>query len=96
MAAYPLNESERSEKSANPPEPSDFFVSEDDLDCRTAWENFGGLNLPQAYDRFCKNPHYYQEDFMFMGGKAFAYYFPVIESICPNAFLRTKMTSNSG
>jgi hypothetical protein len=49
------------------------------LDAQNAWANFGGLNLLEAKARFRENPLCYQEDFMFMGGKAFAYYFPVIE-----------------
>jgi len=79
MAAYPLRPSEWIEQPHILPDQSDFFTSENDLDSKTAWKNFGFLNLPQAYDRFCENPHYYQEDFMFMGGKAFAFYYPVIE-----------------
>lgn len=35
--------------------------------------------------KFCEHPMYYQEDFMFMGGIAFAYYFPVIETYIRNA-----------
>jgi len=79
MGTYALKESDWTEKPLNLPKRSDFFVSEDDLDGRTAWEHFGQLNLPQAYERFCEHPMHYQEDFMFMGGKAFAFYFPVIE-----------------
>jgi hypothetical protein len=50
------------------------------LDAERAWGNFGGLTLPDANAKFRKRPEIYQEDFMFMGGKAFAFYFPVIES----------------
>jgi hypothetical protein len=53
-------------------------------DAQCAWQHFGGLTLGQAEARFRESPDYYQEDFMFMGGKAFAYYFPVIEN-----YLRT-------
>jgi len=52
----------------------------DDLDAQCAWRNFGGLTLEQAHAKFQEAPGCYQEDFMFMGGKAFAYYFPVVES----------------
>ncbi|SRR5581483_1145487 len=76
---YPLIESEWTEQRPNLPDRSDFFESDDDLDGRYAWKHFGNLNLAQAYERFCENPHFYQEDFMSMGGKAFAFYFPVIE-----------------
>jgi hypothetical protein len=41
--------------------------------------------LDEAYARFCERPEYYHEDFMFMGGIAFAYYFPVIEKYVRNA-----------
>lgn len=57
----------------------EFDPQEGDLDAQVAWENFGGLNLQEAYRKFEQRPDVYQEDFMFMGGKAFAYYFPVLE-----------------
>jgi len=54
------------------------------------WRNFGGLSLEEAHRRFRECPEAYQEDFMWMGGAAFAYYFPVIDSylrdtsdVCP-------------
>lgn len=49
------------------------------LDAQCAWDHFGGLSLTEAHLKFCEHPDLYQEDFMFMGGAAFAYYFPVIE-----------------
>ncbi len=49
------------------------------LDEQCAWKNFGGLTLDEAYLKFESAPEVYQEDFMFMGGKAFAFYFPVID-----------------
>jgi hypothetical protein len=49
------------------------------LDAERAWRNFGGLTLAETHSKFSENPCYYQEDFMFMGGKAFAFYFSVIE-----------------
>lgn len=52
---------------------------EDDPDAQWAWKNFGGLTVQQAKAKFTKEPLWYLEDFMFMGGRAFAYYFPVIE-----------------
>jgi hypothetical protein len=58
---------------------SDFYTHNGDLDGKHAWECFGGLTLEQAREQFLGNPEFHQEDFMFMGGKAFAYYFPVIE-----------------
>jgi hypothetical protein len=48
-------------------------------EAQNAWKHFGGLTLDEAHSKFCSSPHYYQEDFLFMGGKAFAFYFPVIE-----------------
>jgi hypothetical protein len=44
-----------------------------------AWKNFGNLTLSEAWERFIEFPRTYQEDFMFMGSAAFAYYFPVID-----------------
>ena len=49
------------------------------LDAQSAWRNFGGLTLEEAYVRFCSAPEVYQEDFMFMGCRAFHFYFPVID-----------------
>lgn len=57
----------------------DFDPHEGDLDAQSAWENFGGLSLAEAYEKFLENPGTYSEDFMWMGGKAFVYYFPVLE-----------------
>ena len=61
------------------PTERDFDPLSGDADAQRAWEHFGGLTLDEAHAKFRKNPLYYQEDFMFMGGKAFAYYFPVLE-----------------
>lgn len=61
------------------PSERDFDPHCGDLDAQYAWKNFGGLTLQQAITKFKERPDIYQEDFMFMGGKAFAFYFPVIE-----------------
>lgn len=58
---------------------SDFGAADGCLDQICAWENFGGLDLDAAYSRFMERPEIYQEDFMFMGWKAFLFYFPVLE-----------------
>ena len=58
---------------------ADFDPWGGDLDAQTASQNFRGLTRPQAYEKFIDHPEYYSEDFMFMGGAAFAYYYPVIE-----------------
>lgn len=71
------------EKSAFPRD-RDFDPWNGNLDAQSAWEHFGGLSLDEAEAKFRGNPRFYQEDFMFMGGRAFAYYFPVIEN-----YLRT-------
>jgi hypothetical protein len=65
-----------------PPLPTegDFDPYGGDLDAQCAWRNFGGLTLDEATNKFRERPEIYQEDFMFMGGRAFAFYFPVIES----------------
>lgn len=57
----------------------DFDPYGSDLDARCAWKNFGGLTLEDARRKFEKAPEIHQEDFMFMGPRAFVYYFPVIE-----------------
>ena len=66
-------------RSAPLPSEKDFDPFGGDLDAQCAWKNFGELTLKQAYDLFLTNPIHYQEDFMFMGGAAFDYYFPVID-----------------
>lgn len=57
----------------------DFDPLYGDLDAQCAWRNFGGLTLDEAHAKFEEYPESYQEDFMFMGGKAFAFYYPVID-----------------
>lgn len=58
---------------------TEVIPPEDDLDGFHAWKNFGGLDLTEAYAKFCSHPEYFQEDFMFMGARAFRFYFPVID-----------------
>ena len=67
------------EKSGSLPGERDFDPAQGDLDAQVAWDHFGGLSLAEAYQRFLEDPELYAEDFMFMGGKAFACYFPVLE-----------------
>ena len=62
------------------PTEEDFDPWRGDLDAQWAWTNFGGLTLDAAKEKFPHHPECYQEDFMCMGGRAFAFYFPVIES----------------
>jgi len=61
------------------PKEKDFDPNEGCLDAQCAWKDLGGLSVDDAYTKFCDNPNCYQEDFMFMGWKAFIYYLPVIE-----------------
>lgn len=61
------------------PTQNEFDPSGCCLDANHAWEMFGGLTVEEACLKFSRHPQFYQEDFMFMGGVAFAYYFPVIE-----------------
>jgi hypothetical protein len=73
------------------PTEKDFDPWNGCLDAQHAWKQFGGLDLEQAYQKFCENPLNYQEDFMFMGPKAFKFYFPVVarylqECPCPDEF----------
>ena len=64
--------------SAPLPTEEDFDPWRGNLDAQCAWRNFGELSLKQAQGLFMTAPGNYQEDFMFMGPVAFAYYFPVI------------------
>ena len=61
------------------PTQPDFDPSGGNLDAEEAWKNFGGLTVKQATAKFLESPQRYQEDFMFMGPVAFAFYFPVID-----------------
>ena len=61
------------------PTREDFVESPGCPDQRCAWQQFGGLTLDEAKMRFAERPDLRQEDFMFMGRRAFLYYFPVIE-----------------
>ena len=80
MAAPPaIIENEWAEGGCSLPGENDFDPWGGCLDAQCAWRDFGGLSRQKAFDRFLENPVYYQEDFMFMGGVAFAYYYPVIE-----------------
>lgn len=68
---------------ASLPTEHDFDPFGGDLDAQSAWRSFGGLSIADALALFRENPTHYQEDFMFMGGRAFVFYFPVLD-----AFLR--------
>lgn len=57
----------------------EFVQSPDALDAKYAWKHFGGLTLDQAAARFEEDPLVYCEDLMFMGWKAFVFYFPVVD-----------------
>ena len=57
----------------------DFDPWDGCLDAQCALKNFGGMSLDQAYELFMSCPEIHQEDFMFMGWVAFAYYLPVID-----------------
>ena len=59
------------------------------LDEQCAWRNFGGLTLDEACKKFETAPGIFQEDFMFMGSKAFAFYYPVIDRFLRNTITLT-------
>ena len=61
------------------PTQDDFDPWNGHPDARWAHGIFGGLTIPEAIQEYQERPDLYWEAFMFMGGKAFAYYFPVIE-----------------
>jgi hypothetical protein len=48
-----------------------------DLDEKLALKNFHGKNVKEASDMVFENAFYYQDNFMCMGKKAFAFYFPI-------------------
>lgn len=53
--------------------------SELDLDERLALKHFFGKNESEAAILFFDKPEYYADDLMWMGRKAFAFYFPTLE-----------------
>lgn len=61
------------------PTEKDFDPIGGSLDAQSAWKHFGGLTLEEVNRKFRENPFYYEEAFMWMGGKAFDFYFPVID-----------------
>lgn len=61
------------------PTEKDFDPFEGNLDAQWAWKHFGGLSLEEAFNKFQENPLCYEEDFLFMGHKAFVFYFPVLD-----------------
>ena len=58
----------------------DFDPFGGDLDAQSAWRSFGGLSVADALTLFRENPIHFQEAFMFMGGRAFVFYFPVLDA----------------
>ena len=62
------------------PTEADFDPSGGCLDAQYAWRQFGGLSITAALELFRQNPIHYQENFMFMGGRAFVFYFPVLDT----------------
>ncbi|NNJ24442.1 hypothetical protein [Alienimonas chondri] len=60
------------------PSKRDFVPNPGDPDQEYAWKEFGELTLDEAKERFADDPLNRQEDFMFMGTKAFLFYFPVV------------------
>jgi hypothetical protein len=58
---------------------ADFDPHGGDLDAQSAWKTFGGKTLVEAYELFLTNPLHFQEDYMWMGARAFDYYFPVVD-----------------
>ena len=61
------------------PTETDFDPYGGCLDCQHAWRTFGGMSIEEAFQKFVEHPLCHQEDFMFMGGRAFVYYFPVLD-----------------
>jgi hypothetical protein len=66
-------------RSESLPRASDFDHTGCDLDGQEAIRIFCGMPLEQAYNVFMEHPEIHIENFMHMGAKAFAYYFPVID-----------------
>jgi hypothetical protein len=58
---------------------ADFNPFASNLDEENVWKNLGGKTLVEAYELFLTNPLHFQEDYMWMGARAFDYYFPVLD-----------------
>jgi hypothetical protein len=56
----------------------------DHPDIRWAWQEFGGKSLEEAYAHFCDDADNRQEQFMWMGERAFRFYYPVIDRYLRN------------
>ncbi|WP_146443930.1 hypothetical protein [Botrimarina colliarenosi] len=61
------------------PTEADFLLNDGGPVPQEAWKNFGGLSLEQAYEKFCDRAYLYSQDFEFMGERAFAYYYEVLD-----------------
>jgi hypothetical protein len=48
-------------------------------DAETAWEHFGGKDLEDACAIFASCPEIYTDDVMWMGERAFKFYFPIVD-----------------
>ena len=84
---------ELSESHESLPREGDFDPWGGDLDAQTAWRNFGGLSVAEAYTKFLKSPDHYSEDFCSMGGVAFAFYFPVFEYYVRDAYRESELNA---
>ena len=61
------------------PTKRDFDPFDGCLDALSAYHEFGGKTVEQARQVFLSNPEYHHEHFAWMGAKAFAYYFPIVD-----------------
>ena len=61
------------------PTQADFDPWNGNPDAGWAHGVFGGLSIAEATLKYQERPDIYWEAFMGMGGKAFAYYFPIVE-----------------
>jgi hypothetical protein len=71
--------SEWTESAGRLPGQADFDPFGGCIDALSAWDDFGGLTRSEGFEKFCSSPDSYHEGFMWMGGRAFAFYFPIIE-----------------
>ncbi|MES2981242.1 MAG: hypothetical protein V4727_02925 [Verrucomicrobiota bacterium] len=72
--------SNRADTEVRLPTEQDFDPSGGCLDAQSAWRNFGELSIPEALSVLRENPIHYLENFMFMGSRAFVFYFPVLDT----------------
>ncbi len=65
-------------------------------DIKWAWKNFNGKTLEEACEMMASEPDVYSEDFMWMGGPAFKFYFPAFDRYLRSLPVAMEFANTSG